>query len=106
MRPSRFQFSLRTLFLVVTLLAIPCWYVGDQWRIVQHRARIKARILFLTKDDREALQKPDEVSWVRRWPGDEAISHIAMSKGDEPQFIEEVKENFPEAVIFPYTEEH
>ena len=33
----RFQFRLRTLLIVVALLAVPCWYVANEARIVRQR---------------------------------------------------------------------
>jgi hypothetical protein len=35
----RFQFSLRTLLIVVTMLAVPCAYVGWQAKIVREGRR-------------------------------------------------------------------
>src|ERR1700747_2520005 len=49
----RFQFRLRTLLIVVTLLAVPCAYVGWQAKIVREREAIANRILGLDGGDGE-----------------------------------------------------
>jgi hypothetical protein len=43
MRP-RFQFRMRTMMIVVTLLAVPCGYVGSQAKIVRERESVLADI--------------------------------------------------------------
>jgi hypothetical protein len=43
-KDRRFQFRLRTLMIVVTLLAIPCGYVGWQAKIVRERKSVLAEI--------------------------------------------------------------
>ena len=70
-----FQFSLRTLMIVVTLLAVPCAYVGWQAKIVSERRNWLANPQFVClPNDPENCSLP----WIRRLFGDtECIFMIA-----------------------------
>ena len=87
----RFQFHLRTLFVVVTLASIPCAYVGWQAKIVRERkAWIEAHpntVTFLSTDPTVPNYfgvKPAEnpLSLVRRWLGDKPMQSIEFSDED------------------------
>ena len=39
-----FRFRLRTVLLLVTLLAIPCAWIGSEWKLVHKRAALIERI--------------------------------------------------------------
>ena len=100
---KRFQFSLRTLLIVVTLLAIPCWYVGEQYRIVAHRKAMMARIRehggnVMFADEASAHGPPASVPFIRKLLGDKALDDIGLPPGIPSS---EVREVFPEAKIFP-----
>jgi hypothetical protein len=45
MKLPRIQFRLRTLMIVVTLLAVPCAYVGWQAKIVRERKNLLTRLV-------------------------------------------------------------
>ena len=101
----RFQFSLRTLLIVVTLLAIPCAYVGEQYRIVAHRRATRERLArlgvqFQTDATFEiaVFGHGATVPWIRELLGDEAIERILVPlslEGTEDDG--EGRSQFPEA---------
>ncbi len=67
----RFQFRLRTLLIVVTLLAVPCAYVGWQAKIVRNRrAMLFDNPRFGMLSDFVSVGGEPEVSWLRRYLGD------------------------------------
>jgi hypothetical protein len=78
MSRPRFQFRLRTLFIVLTLLAIPCGYVGWQKKIVADRAA------FL-----EGLAKPPGTVPILRSPRT-SVSSVEPSKLGTVPFSEAV----------------
>ena len=103
----RFQFSLRTLLIVVTLLAIPCGWLGWQAKIVRDRKAMMARIREAkgggwTAEDVAGIHLPkrDEprFGWVRDWLGDVPIRLILIPPSSEPK-DDEIRRVFPEASI-------
>jgi hypothetical protein len=98
----RFQFRLRTLMIGVTLLAIPCAWVGWQVRIVSHR---KALMETLHQRNRGLSGLPNFVPedkwpvlpWYRTLLGDTTWPGIFLDRNaftdDE---IAEFKQAFPE----------
>ena len=89
-----FQFSLRTLMIVVTLLAVACGYVGWQAKIVRQRRAmlgtidaVGGRYLAINAGDWPAgMTGP---GWIRRFLGDVAVVEIdfhasSLSQDDEP----------------------
>jgi hypothetical protein len=96
-----FQFSLRTLMIVVTLLAVVCGYVGWQAKIVRNRKLVMNWIA--THNGETALNRkhsgaPDywpSIPWLRRLLGDRAIAGLnigPLSAEDEAR----IREAFPE----------
>ncbi len=102
----RFQFRLRTLMIVVTLLALPCGYVGWQAKIVRERKVLRETVIgsFVTAEDFSKmvqggafkLETLPHVSWLRRLLGDEAIVTISVFKVDD---VDAVRVAFPEAEV-------
>ncbi len=101
-----FQFSLRTLMIGVTLLAVACGYVASQAKIVRDRSewRINAPpkssypvkpIIF----QGDPAQRPNV---IRRWPGDVAIDMIDLPPGTPDRDIRTTVTLFPEAAIKSY----
>jgi hypothetical protein len=92
----RFQFRLRTLMIGVTLLAVPCAYVGWQAKIVRERDAMRLDLKdhgFVTFDD------PKLVPIVRRWLGDEGYSTILVPRGTSADYIAKIKAIFPESTV-------
>jgi hypothetical protein len=90
-----FQFSLRTLLIVVTLLCVACGYVGWQAKIVRDR-----RELLDSSKPAEWSQTDDEnLSWLQRKLGDQGYKRIYLAKSVSPELIERFREPFPEALI-------
>ena len=109
MRLPRFQYSLRTLLIVVTLLAIPCGYVGWQAKIVRDRKTMRVRIAgrggYSTEPDSFPITYmklgPDfRVSWIRQRLGDFPVAYIYYGS-DSPADVPEIQECFPEAIVKP-----
>jgi hypothetical protein len=94
----RFQFSLRTLFIVVTLLAIPSWYIGSQAKIVAERKALLARI---EKNGGSSYDKAPHGNWIRQWLGDELIGCIAVRRRLRllQHDLDEIEKTFPEADV-------
>jgi hypothetical protein len=99
----RFQFSLRTLLIVVTLLAIPCWYMGSQYRIVAERRAVLAKVVksgggFYT----DSGNPTPTIPWIRSLLGDEGMSNIVYvcRAGREVHAENEIKKAFPEASLW------
>jgi hypothetical protein len=64
MKPIRFQFRLRTLLLMVSLIAMPCAYVGWQAKFVRER------IAYLRIHHAYKAGDVSRLSALRRWLGD------------------------------------
>jgi hypothetical protein len=103
-----FQFSLRTLMIGVTLLAlIPCGYVGWQAKIVRGRndmrEQLERRGAIFLQDGVPGLSHPElSPSWLRRLLGDEDIPYIWIpprERLDVEVDLEEVRRVFPEAFV-------
>jgi hypothetical protein len=84
--PRLSRFSLRTLFVVLTLLAIPLAWLAREWHIVREREAVRAWLMKLEDDileddaeerlvDRNYLILVDtlELPWHRRFLGEEVI---------------------------------
>ncbi len=99
----RFQFSLRTMFIVVTLVAIVCGYVAQQYQIVQRRRALVNQhvntVVLLDANSAFAQDGPyprASVSSLRRWFGDSAVAEVWVT---DAACYEEVKQLFPESEV-------
>jgi hypothetical protein len=107
----RLQFRLRTLLIGVTLLAVPCAFVGWQAKIVRDRNEMREEL-----ESRGAIFLSDAVpgqghpelspSWLRRLLGDEDVPYIWTPpherldlEGVERFDLDEVRRVFPEAFV-------
>jgi hypothetical protein len=98
MARRRFQFRLRTLFVVVTVMAVACWYIAGQWRIVCARKDwLKAHPGYCTASLMGRDPRPEDPSFLRVWLGDEAIAYIEI----EDKYRSEARSLFPEVAIPP-----
>jgi hypothetical protein len=98
-RRRRFQFRLRTLMIVVTLLAVPCGYIGWQARIVRER-----RDLLASQFVKSSINDGNgSMSWIRRSLGDEAYVFLYLSETATPDVVDRIKIAFPEAhTVMPF----
>jgi hypothetical protein len=96
-----FQFSLRTLMIVVALVAMLLGYVGSQVRIVKERNGLRDAIV--RNGGFVALNPPTgmgEIPWLRQCLGDRAAGLIGVPKGAEFDYEYDLsKRLFPEATI-------
>ena len=100
MKLPRFQFRLRTLMIVVTLLAVPLGYVGWQVRMVRERKACLERIVFLQGAYAPSphSHKSAGPSQLRLWLGDWPIDTISLpAESARTDDVERIKATFPEA---------
>jgi hypothetical protein len=103
-KPRRrwFLFRLRTLLIVVALLAIPCGYVGWQVKMVRERTacreRMKDFVGFNAFPNPYATSLPPQpqVSSIRRLMGDEGVRTIFLLHEVDS---DEIQATFPEANV-------
>jgi hypothetical protein len=113
-----FQFSLRTLMIVVTLVAVPLGYVGWTVKIIRERTDMIAKIrgiggevmtlpslpgmtlfpLITRKGELMRGQRP-AIPAIRRWLGDEDVVFLVLNPGMSHEDVERVAAMFPEAII-------
>ena len=110
-----FQFSLRTLMIGVTLLAVACAYVGWQFKIVQER---KAKLILLHELGGSSITVSEYVNavthgwkrdlrneelptipWPRNWLGDAAVIQILIPESVAQSDAEEISRAFSESRI-------
>jgi hypothetical protein len=119
-RPSprrRFQFRLRTLLILVTLLAGVCGYVAWQAKIVKERKAVADLVqhyegaVYWTSEVKRASPMASglriwedhivlplrKVSGLRRWLGDDAATYILYRMQMPKDEITRMKAAFPEA---------
>jgi len=98
----RFRFSLRTLFIATTLLAI--WF-GWQVHIVRERQDWRkwledndgSFVSVAAWNARPKHASAADVPIYRKWLGDEPAARIALPHGTEPADVHRAKSVFPEA---------
>ncbi len=96
----RFQFRLRTLLIVVTLLAIPFAYVGRQAEIVSER-----KVMLDDARITPYLMTPGQnrLSQVRLWLGDVDCFAIYADQIVSDADLERYRAAFPEAQVTRFT---
>ena len=112
-----FQFSLRTLMIVVTLLAGACAYFARSIEIARTRSAMLDQIRDVDQgnviryghreDGLVPPDKPDDrfaVPWHRRLFGDDAIATILLPLATDRKHLSEIHAMFPEAKIGAFTE--
>ncbi len=92
----KLQFRLRTLMIVVTLLAVPLGYVGWQAKIVRERTAWRANPHFA-----EPLLIDDggTVPWVRRLLGDAESFGMLADESVSDEDLERCQVAFPETHV-------
>jgi hypothetical protein len=105
----RFQFRLRTLMIVVTLLALTCGYAGWQAKMARERHRAVATYRAVAGYAVEVDETPGaghatttrfpEAPWPLRWFGEDGYSEIIVPQRTTADEIERLASLFPEASI-------
>ena len=108
-KPRRrwYQYSLRTLLIVVTIIGCGFGWLGAKVRIVRERKAMRSEIerrgaLVINLDDTvwSPDTKPEPVGLIRRWMGDEALCEVYVSRKEmRSTFAVRIKELFPEAIV-------
>jgi hypothetical protein len=94
----RFQFRLRSLMIVVTLLAIPLGYVGWQAKIVRKRNAMLENPR-VANSIRETVDGKPMISWLRRLLGDQDYAEIYVGGNVSAEEITNYRLAFPEAEV-------
>jgi hypothetical protein len=114
-----FQFSLRTLMIVVTLLAVVSAYVGWQATIVRERKELAREInaqnngqggsvtfvseirwnLPVRVGSKMIYQPFPKVSYLRQWLGDDFVLSVWLNGRRPESFMKRIKSAFPESEI-------
>ena len=103
-----FQFRLRTMFVLTTLIAVAAMWIGSQVRIVDERKWLRdhshASFLPLKDYPNEAWPKgTPAVAWLRELLGDEAICRVGIDQlSPAYRELNQLKAAFPEANIRVY----
>jgi hypothetical protein len=103
-----FQFSLRTLFAVVTLATVACWYVGLQSKIVRSRSvwldshpqQSGPGLTLIIRDRNSVGDENQSPGIIRRWLGDAPHEEIFVEPGDR----DAARQLFPEAELILWGE--
>ena len=110
----RFRFSLRTLFVLVTVL---CIWLGSQASTVYHRRQLLSRldpVVFrgfpkyktimwggnpCVVEGEYSTAGEHQISWIRRVFGDKLVPIIGLPERMSPEEVKEFKSAFPESLI-------
>jgi len=93
------RFSLRTLFVLVTIIAIGLGWLEHERRIVTQRGQLideinktyPSGIMFSSKDTPEA----DETTWLRKQLGDFSYGLIILPEDASDDLVQRTKSLFP-----------
>jgi hypothetical protein len=99
-----FQFSLRTLLIGVTLLAVACAYLAHQARIVNDRkammqtlAHEGGRVLSAAESAEHMASQPEpRLNWIRQLLGDEYVCGLYIPPTTPEPVAAKIKAAFPE----------
>jgi hypothetical protein len=96
----RFQFRLRTLMILVALLAIPCAYVGWQAKLVRQRRDLLDHRIKHANAIYGMVDPPSLTLRMRQWLGDVAVGQIFFDADATDDEVEETRRAFPEAEVW------
>ena len=99
----RFQFRLRTLMIVVTLLAVPCAYIGHQVQVIRKRKHVMdwitthhGEVAFKRRNPAGGPDIPPSIPWIRGILGDEPVAGVYFNSRLNAEDDARIKETFPE----------
>jgi hypothetical protein len=95
----RFQFRLRTLMIGVTVLAVACWYVGWQAKIVRDRKSELNRAVIIRLIGIDGGDQAEAIPWVRRLLGDVSVNSISMPPDTTTEELDRLRALFPESTV-------
>jgi hypothetical protein len=99
----KLQFSLRTLFVVVTVAAVACAWLGHEYHVVQERKAMRAWIEknggICTIDTALLESTAEEPSLIRRWLGDQRVDEVLFIPPAADAVVERAKAAFPGSVF-------
>ncbi len=95
MRRPRFQFRLRTLFVMMTIVAVACWHVSGEWRAVHARRSYISR----NQNVFDGPDSTDTPTWLCRRFGDKCHGLVILHDGATEDDFSEAKALFPEADV-------
>jgi len=99
-----FQFSLRTLMIVVTLFCVVVGsYVGWQAKIVRERHIELSRVVDTRLVGIDGADKEGAVSWIRCALGDKRVGSTKMLVGTDAAELDRLRILFPEAKVEVWT---
>jgi hypothetical protein len=99
----RFQFSLRTLLIGVTVIAVACAYIGWEAKIVRERdAALAASLQVRLATGRR--EPPTDISWMRRLLGDRQYAEFVLEDNAPDELVAMLRLSFPEATVCRVTE--
>lgn len=109
--PNLSRFSLRTLFVLLTLLAVGLGYVGHEYQIVRERREVMKLMKEKYELDgvspshgtRMVLPVQIKLSWIRRQLGDQAMDHYQSFKDPVGDDRKRFFNAFPEAWVWEYS---
>ena len=100
-----FQFSLRTLMIVITLFCVVVGgYVGWQAKIVRARRVELSRVVDTRLVGIDGADKEGVVPWIRCALGDKRVGSIKMLVGTDAAELDRLRILFPEAKVEVWTE--
>jgi hypothetical protein len=92
------QFRLRTLMIAVTLLAVPCAYVGHQLKWNSDRHEVRSRYQLLRVENNDGTVGP-HAPWPLGWLGEWGFHEVNVPESTPESEIERLKAIFPEAQV-------
>ena len=103
-----FQFSLRTLMIMVTLLAVACGYVAREFNTVKARQRWLGEHSVTADEGGSHItyevfvhgDKGKYPSVLRRCLGDREVGELEVPRNVRPIQLNEIRLLFPEATIY------
>jgi hypothetical protein len=100
MKLPRFQFRLRTLMIVVTLVAVACGYVGWEAKLVKDRKELhKGSDVASTGSYVQQKWSFSIRSWLRQRFGDKQYDSIVLKRTASDELLNTYISAFPEAKV-------
>jgi hypothetical protein len=104
-----FQFSLRSLLIVVTIAAVACAWLAHEARSVQQRMSLRqwieegggACVAIDLGSHNAPGSRIEDPSFVRRWLGDQTVRTVFLPRKTSDRDLQRIKTWFPGAGLIP-----